>query len=104
GLYFGFQRANRMKEAADFLKPRNIGLVIIVAVFYFVGAKLGLSLAFINASVSPVWPPTGIAIALVLWFGYRALPGVIIGALISNYVLTDVSFFTAAGISIGNSL
>src|SRR5215510_4609487 len=93
-----------MKEAADFLKPRNIGLVLLVAVFYFLGAKLGLSLAFINASVSPVWPPTGIAIALVLWFGYRALPGVLIGALIANYVLTDVSFLTAAGISIGNSL
>ncbi|HEU5239575.1 MAG TPA: MASE1 domain-containing protein [Pyrinomonadaceae bacterium] len=93
-----------MKEAADFLKPRNIGLVLLVAILYFLGAKLGLSLAFTNASVSPVWPPTGIAIALVLWFRYRALPGVLIGALIANYVLTDVSFLTAAGISIGNSL
>src|SRR5262245_23748510 len=93
-----------MKEAAAFLKPRNIGLVLLVAALYFLGAKLGLSLAFTNKSVSPVWPPTGIAIALTLWFGYRALPGVLLGALVANYALTDVSVLTAAGISIGNSL
>ena len=51
-----------------------------------------------------MWPATGIAIALVLWFGYRALPGVLIGALIANYTLTNVSLLTALGISAGNSL
>ncbi len=88
----------------EFLKPKNLVLVLLVAALYFLGAKLGLSLAFINASVSPVWPATGIAIALVLWFGYRALPGVLIGALIANYTLTNVSLLTALGISLGNSL
>src|ERR1044072_8633309 len=93
-----------MKATVDFLKPRNLGLVLLVAALYFLGAKLGLSLAFINASVSPVWPATGIAIAIVLWFGYRALPGVLIGALVANYTLTNVSLVTALGISLGNSL
>src|SRR5512143_1111036 len=93
-----------MKEPVEFLKPKNIGLVLLVAALYFLGAKLGLSLAFINASVSPVWPPTGIAIALVLWLGYRALPGVLIGALIANFTLTDVSVLTASGIAVGNTL
>ena len=93
-----------MKQAGEFLKPKNLALVAGTAALYFLGAKLGLSLAFINASVSPVWPATGIAIALVLWFGYRALPGVLIGALIANYTLTNVSLLTALGISLGNSL
>lgn len=93
-----------MKEPVEFLKPKNIGLVLLVAALYFLGAKLGLSLAFINANVSPVWPPTGIAIALVLWLGYRALPGVLIGALIANLALTDVSVLTASGIAVGNTL
>jgi PAS domain S-box-containing protein len=87
-----------------FFKPKDIGLVLLAAVLYFAGAKVGLSLAFINASVSPVWPPTGIAIALVLWFGYRALPGVLIGAFVANYTLTEVSLLTALGISVGNTL
>lgn len=82
----------------------DLGIILMVAGLYFLGAKLGLSLAFINASVSPVWPPTGIAIALVLWLGYRTVPGVVLGALLANYLLTDVSFATAAGISLGNTL
>src|SRR5712691_13550333 len=93
-----------MSKLTDFLKPRNLARVIAVAGTYFLAAKLGLSLAFLNASVSPVWPPTGVAIALVFWLGYRAAPGVLLGALIANYFLTDVSLATAVGISIGNTL
>ena len=86
------------------LKITNVGVIAIVAGLYFLAAKLGLSLAFLNASVSPVWPPTGVAIALVFLLGYRSAPGVLLGALIANYFLTDVSLATAAGISIGNTL
>src|SRR5713226_6910668 len=93
-----------MNRQQNFLKLKNLGLVVAVAGVYFLAAKLGLSLAFLNASVSPVWPPTGVAIALVLWLGYRSAPGVLLGALIANYFLTDVSLATAAGISIGNTL
>ncbi|HEX8897395.1 MAG TPA: MASE1 domain-containing protein, partial [Chthoniobacterales bacterium] len=71
---------------------------------YLVGAKIGLSLAFVNVSVSPVWPPTGIAIAALLWFGYRATPGVFVGALLANYFLTDVPLLPTAVIAIGNTL
>jgi len=82
----------------------DLGVILVVAGLYLLAAKLGLSLAVLNASVSPVWPPTGVAIALVFWLGYRAVPGVLLGALIANYFLTDVSLATATGISIGNTL
>jgi PAS domain S-box-containing protein len=82
----------------------DLGVILSVAGLYFLAAKLGLSLASLNASVSPVWPPTGVAIALALWWGYRAVPGVLLGALLANYLLTDVALLTAAGISIGNTL
>src|SRR6266496_6716035 len=45
----------------------NLALLAI----YFLSAKLGLSLAFVNASATAVWPPTGIALAAVLVLGYR---------------------------------
>lgn len=78
--------------------------VLAVAIVYFGAAKLGLSLAFLNASVSPVWPPTGVAIAALLLFGYRALPGVSLGALAANYLLTKVTVLTTVGIATGNTL
>ena len=76
----------------------------LVAAVYFVAAKIGLSLAFANVSVSPVWPPTGVAIAALLCFGYRASPGVLIGALLGNYILTDVPLVPSTAIAIGNVL
>jgi hypothetical protein len=47
------------------------GLLALAAV-YFGAAKLGLALAFQAEQVTAVWPPTGIALAAVLLFGYRA--------------------------------
>src|SRR6266446_6988383 len=82
----------------------DLGMILIVAAVYFLAAKLGLSLAFLNASVSPVWPPTGVAIAIVFWLGYRAAPGIFLGALLANSLLTNVPFATTSGIAIGNTL
>src|SRR3954462_3458062 len=62
----------------------TIGLCLIVAVVYFGAAEVGLSLASLHQNVTPVWPPTGIAIASVLIFGPRVLPGVFLGALAAN--------------------
>src|SRR6266536_1061630 len=93
-----------MTSVREFLKPKNLGIVGIVAATYFVAAKLGLSLAFANVSVSPVWPPTGLAIAALLWLGYRAAPGILIGALLANVLLTDVPLVPSTAIALGNTL
>src|SRR5438046_6522597 len=82
----------------------ELGAILIVAAVYFLAAKLGLSLAFLNASVSPVWPPTGVAIAVVFWLGYRAAPGVFLGALLATSLLTNAVFATTSAIPMGNRL
>ena len=80
-----------------------IGLSLIVAIVYFAGAELGLSLASVHENVTPVWPPTGIAIASLLIFGRRVWPGVFIGALVAN-LLTHLSIGSSIGIAAGNTL
>lgn len=52
-------------------QARYAGTILAVALAYFVVAKLGLQLASINPSASPIWPPTGISLAAVLLGGYR---------------------------------
>jgi signal transduction histidine kinase/integral membrane sensor domain MASE1/CheY-like chemotaxis protein len=76
---------------------------IAVIVIYFAAARLGLSLASINANVSPIWPPSGLAIAAVLLLGNRVWPAILIGALLANY-FTPVSLPVTAAIAIGNTL
>jgi len=80
-----------------------IGLSLLVAAVYFAGAELGLSLATLHRNVTPVWPPTGIAIAALLIFGGRVWPGVFIGALAAN-LPTSISIFSAVSIATGNTL
>ena len=70
---------------------------------YFVAGKLGLRLAFVHPSASAVWPPSGIALAALLIFGYRAWPGILLGAFLVN-LTTAGSLATSIGIAIGNTL
>lgn len=81
----------------------QLALLIVVAVIYLAAAKLGLSLAFLNASVSPVWPPTGVAMAAVLLLGYRIAPAIFVGALVAN-LATGLPIATAGAIAVGNTL
>ncbi|MGC1693780.1 MAG: MASE1 domain-containing protein [Pseudolabrys sp.] len=74
-----------------------------VAVAYFVLAKLGLRLASINPSASPIWPPTGLALAAVLLAGLRIWPAILIGAFAAN-ATTAGTLETSAFIALGNTL
>ncbi len=56
----------------------------LVAVLYYAAARLGLLLAFEKSNASPVWPPSGLAFALVLLLGQRVWPGVFVGAFAAN--------------------
>ena len=78
-------------------------MLLIVAAAYFIAAEVGLSQAFLHANVSPVWPPTGVAIAAVWLLGLRISPAILIGALVAN-LATEVPFATAGGIAVGNML
>ena len=75
----------------------------ILAGIYFLAGKLGLSLAHAHPSASPVWPPAGIALAALLWFGPRLWPGVLIGAFFVNWT-THGSLATSLAIATGNTL
>jgi diguanylate cyclase (GGDEF)-like protein len=74
-----------------------------VAATYYAAGKLGLRLAFLHPSSTPVWPPTGIALAALLLVGPRVVPGVFLGAFLVN-ITTAGSIATSLGIATGNTL
>jgi signal transduction histidine kinase/CheY-like chemotaxis protein len=75
----------------------------LLVALYFVAGRLGLSLAFVNASATAVWPPTGLAIAALLVFGPAWWPGILIGAFAVN-VTTSGDVASSVGIAVGNTL
>jgi PAS domain S-box-containing protein len=78
---------------------RAAGLVIV----YVLAGKFGLAYAFLNASATAVWPPTGIALVALLLFGVNLWPAVLVGAFIVS-ITTVASLPSALGIAIGNTL
>jgi signal transduction histidine kinase len=73
----------------------------LVAVAYYISARLGLSLALVHGQVTPVWPPTGIALVAILVFGVRMWPAIALAALAVNLPYGPLG---AIGITIGNTL
>jgi two-component sensor histidine kinase len=74
-----------------------------VVVIYVALAKLSLGLASIHPSATPIWPPTGFALGIVLLLGYRISPAIFLAALIAN-VTTAGSISTSLAIAAGNAL
>src|SRR5262245_52631996 len=77
--------------------------VALVAAVYVGAAKLGLTMALVAEQVTVVWPPTGIALAALLLFGYRIWPGIALGAFLAN-ATASAPLHMAAGIALGNTL
>jgi serine phosphatase RsbU (regulator of sigma subunit)/integral membrane sensor domain MASE1 len=88
------------------LKKLTDGVVILqtvaIAAAYAAGAQLGFFLASMYSQVSPIWPPEGIALAALLLLGNRALPGILLGAILANY-LNNPNIPSAVLIGIGNT-
>src|SRR5262245_31855721 len=85
------------------IRAKYVGVALVTAAVYVAGAKMGLKLAFVAEQVTVVWPPTGIALAAVLLFGYRIWPAIALGAFIAN-ITTHAPFLTSLGITTGNTL
>lgn len=88
-------------KPAQFFKAA--ATAVILTGVYFGAGKLGLRLAFVNASATVVWAPTGIALAALLIFGYRVWPAILAGAFLVN-LTTAGSLATSVAIAVGNTL
>lgn len=87
-----------------FLNPQlpqyNYVRIIILAILYILGARLGFFFATMDGSVTLIWPPSGIALAGLIIFGFRLWPGILIGAFIANIIASN-TILSSFGMSIG---
>jgi integral membrane sensor domain MASE1 len=76
---------------------------LLLAVVYVAAAKAAFALGYVHTSIAPVWLPSGVALAAVLLFGWRAVPGVFLGAFLFN-ATTAVPLWVSLAIGVGNTL
>lgn len=83
--------------------PAYLVFLTVIGGLYIGAAKLGIHLPVAHGVITPVWAPTGIALASLVLFGRRLWPAVALGALVAN-ATSGASFDQAAAISVGNTL
>lgn len=82
---------------------RRLALLIGLAAVYYFAAKLGLRFAYINSSVTTIWPPAGIALAAFVLLGYRVWPAIFGAAFLANFTTTGAAL-PSLGIAAGNTV
>ena len=105
---FLFPGACYIKSPVNPVISKALRMVVLAAAYFFAG-KLGLMLAHVHASVAPIWPATGLALAALLVWDISFWPAIFIGAFLVNVTVPlDVSFtwrvIQAMGIACGNTL
>src|ERR1700745_2666929 len=87
----------------QFRSSSRLLLISIGTLVYFIVGKLGLMLASLHASASPVWPSAGIALGAILLLGYRGVAATFTGVVLVD-LTTAGNIATSAAIASGNTL
>ena len=97
---FSFKKKNMTEE-------KNIShfkAFIIGAMAFMLFSKIGFYFSFQPSGASPVWPPSGICLALLVLFGPRVIWGVLFGSLFINVINHSSLDFTLNNGLLLNSL
>jgi signal transduction histidine kinase len=77
---FGFTIVSASKTPSVY---SVIGIVLFTALLFFVSGRIGFLMVFSHTVLLPLWPPAGVALALVLLFDKRyAAAGIFLGSVI----------------------
>ncbi|MFE7450388.1 MASE1 domain-containing protein [Streptomyces griseus] len=83
-----------------------VAQILGVAGAYYLVGHLGLMRQVVvdGAVVTPLWPPTGIALASLLCLGVRVWPGIALGTLVTVSEIGDAFTVSRLAIMLGNTL
>ncbi|NJK29246.1 MAG: diguanylate cyclase [Acaryochloris sp. RU_4_1] len=89
------------------LVPINCLLTVVLAIAYFLAGWLGLSFAIPPGYATAVWPPSGIALVGILWWGQRVWLGIWLGSFLVNVwgsLTTSQTEISVAGLAIAATI
>lgn len=85
------------------IDTKRTNLFALIFFAYLVTGYIGLHIHAVNTFAALVWPPSGIAFAAFILYGYRVWPGVFFAALLLNSSV-GAAPLVALAIALGNTL
>lgn len=83
---------------------RSVVQFLILGVSYAVSGYVGIELANLSYGISLIWPPIGIAIALLLRWGLTLWPAIALGGFTLQLLVSDFSVISSAILAISSAL
>ncbi len=93
---------------------RYVGKMLLLAALYLLTGKLGLLLAVPPGYATVIWPPSGIALGMLILHGRRLWPGILLGSFVLNCYISHAytpedglalsKLIAAFGIACGSTL
>ncbi|WP_363325568.1 MASE1 domain-containing protein [uncultured Streptomyces sp.] len=95
-----------MPSEKPFSRSVYVMQVLGVAVAYYLSGRLGLLRQVVvdGSVVTPLWPPTGVALGALLLLGGRIWPAIALGALCAVYAAGGSFHVSNIGVLAGNTL
>jgi signal transduction histidine kinase len=100
--------AESARERVDAWRGTHAGRVAVyaasvaaVAAAYYVAARIGLELAYLDGAVAAMWPPVGVGLAALAIYGIRLSPGIVIADLLVADFSTPIG--TVLAQTVGNT-
>jgi signal transduction histidine kinase len=81
---------------------RTLILIALVAAAYYAAGRIGLELAYLDGAVAAAWPPAGVGLAVLVLYGPRVIPGIVIGDLLLGDYSTPMG--TVLAQTVGNTV
>src|SRR4051812_11368478 len=81
---------------------RYVGALALTAAAYYGAGRIGLELAYLNGAVAALWPPAGLGVAVLLLYGVRLWPAIVIGDLLLGDYSTPLG--TVLAQTLGNTV
>jgi integral membrane sensor domain MASE1 len=82
-----YKTAMQMPQEIEsgFARARRLVLLnFVLFALYALTGKLGLMVAAAPSYATAIWPPSGIALGMLLLYGYRLWPGIFLGSFVLN--------------------
>jgi signal transduction histidine kinase len=81
---------------------RFVATTVLIAAAYYLAGRIGLELAYLDGAVAAIWPPAGLGLAVLVLYGLRAVPGIVIGDLLLADFSTPIG--TVLAQTVGNTV
>ena len=81
-----------------------LALLCVVVAGYYLAARFGLALLYPDGPVAAMWPPVGVGIAALYFYGLRLWPAIVIADLLPGVADYSQPIGTVLGQTIGNTV